>query len=190
MSADTEIVICPDCGGVVGATEASAQGLPCKCFDTAPKKEKVVIPKSILIAEEKLRGNEEDVAEPSPVEAAPGEKVCHQCGKVVSGHRRLKDSRGYICLDCAKKEHKEKKPQGVKCPKCFRVVKPETIATFKEERMCQRCLREAQDMARPGSKRFRKIDDKHFEQQSKTQLYVLIGVALVLGIIIVVSLLK
>ena len=125
-----------------------------------------------------------------PEAATQTEKRCVLCDKNVSGHRRLKDSRGYICLDCAKREQSEGKPKGVKCPKCFRVVKRESLGKFDGRLMCQRCLREAREVTKPGSKRFRKIDGKHFEEHSKTQLYVLGGVAVVLAIVILIGWLK
>lgn len=203
-----DVILCPDCGGVVGATEITEAGPPCRCFADAPKpKPKPVAPIEPIAIESKpnepapggvvnsvTTSDESDSNGVSEQEengaGSSTEKLCVVCGKNVSGHRRLKDSRGYICLDCAKKEQFEKKPQGVKCPKCFRVVKPETLGKFDGSLMCQRCLREAREVTKPGSKRFRKIDDKHFEEHSKTQLYVLVGVAVVLAIIIVVGLLR
>src|ERR1700722_18346956 len=66
-------MICPDCGGVVGASETTAAGPPCTCFTNPAATETAV-----------------DVP-------SPKEKICALCGKDVSGHRRVKDSRGYIC---------------------------------------------------------------------------------------------
>jgi len=155
----------------VGATEASEHGPPCRCFlNRAP-----------------AEPTREEVESAASGSAAPAEKICVLCGKNVAGHRRLKDSRGYICLDCAKKEEAARKPQGVKCPKCGRVVKEDSIGMHDGQRMCQRCLRAAREVAKPGSKRFRKIDDTHFKQSHKTQLLIMVGIAIVLGLIILLN---
>ncbi len=196
-SPDIDVIRCPDCGGVVGATSVTEHGHPCRCFADRPKPKLKPLP--IDLAPDPTPGVVDSVIDsvidsstlssPSD-EARQTEKLCHACGKNVSGHRRLKDSRGYICLDCAKKEQKETKIKGVKCPKCFRVVKAQTISKLDGQRMCVRCLREARELTKPGSKRFRKIDDKHFEEHSKTQLYVLAGLAAVLAIVILVGWLR
>jgi DNA-directed RNA polymerase subunit RPC12/RpoP len=186
------VVYCPECGGVVGATVASEAGQPCKCFEGLPRK------KAAPVEEATMEQADAPADDASP-SAAPGDassvqpkpqKICILCGKDVSGHRRLKDSRGYRCLECAKKEELANKVQGVRCPRCGRTVKEETIAELNGERMCQRCLREQRELTRPGSKRFRKIDDQHFERSHKKQVIVLSVIALVLAFFIVLSLLK
>jgi hypothetical protein len=191
-----QVVFCPDCGGVIGATGPTEFGHACKCFADAPKPKPAAPPADAVSLRDDL---DDDVVAPSPREdtastgeAAPSEqpkveKLCVGCGKNVAGHRRVKDSRGYFCLDCARKESLAKKPQGAKCPKCGRIVKEESMGALDGERMCQRCLREARELARPGSKRFRKIDEKHFEKASKTQLYVLVAIALVLGVLMLMG---
>jgi hypothetical protein len=175
------VVHCPDCGGVVGATTTTDAGPPCRCFADLPAR-------PAPGGDDAPESENERTATDAP--ATVVEKLCALCGKNVAGHRRLKDSRGYICLDCAKAEKAAGKIQGVKCPKCMRVVKEESLNELDGQRMCQRCLREARELRRPGSKRFRKIDHQHFEQQNKTQLYVLAGVALVLLIIMLIGWLR
>jgi DNA-directed RNA polymerase subunit RPC12/RpoP len=116
----------------------------------------------------------------SPAQAV--EKLCISCGKNVAGHRRVKDSRGYMCLNCAKAEEARNKVQGAECPKCHRIVKEDSIATLDGDRLCQRCLREARELRKPGSKRFRKIDGQHFEQAGKKQV---ITLAIIAGVLVV-----
>lgn len=183
------VIHCPDCGGVVGATTTTEHGPPCTCYEARPAPKPEVrleddagISSSTHGADGSSSGT---AATESPAPAT--EKLCVLCGKNVAGHRRLKDSRGYICLDCARKEQAQQKIQGVKCPKCFRVVKEESLGTHDGRKMCQRCLREAREISRPGSKRFRKIDDKHFETANKTQLIVLSIVAGVLALLMLVG---
>lgn len=188
------MVYCPDCGGVVGAKTVTEAGHPCKCFaGVMPKREDPLegVGEAAPLGGD---GNDDTAATESPTGVETGkpvaEKLCVLCGKNVAGHRRVKDSRGYLCLDCARAERARSKPQGVKCPKCGRVVKEESIGLHEGQRMCQRCLREARELRRPGSKRFRKIDDQHFERANKTQLIVLSAVALVLLVIMLIGWLK
>lgn len=194
------MVYCPDCGGVVGAKTVTEAGHPCTCFaDVKPKARAAPEPSlddlGDVAPSEGEVSNDDTAATDSPAAStAPAkqqaEKLCVLCGKNVAGHRRVKDSRGYLCLDCARTEQARNKPQGARCPKCGRIVKEESIAVHDGQRMCQRCLREARELARPGSKRFRKIDDQHFEKANKTQLIVLSAIAAVLLVIMLIGWLK
>lgn len=179
-----DVVFCPDCGGVIGATRTDEFGHPCTCFAAPRKSPAPAAPVEIEPSPTAPGG-----ADAAGDEAADGQpqKLCVLCGKNVAGHRRVKDSRGYLCLDCHRAEQARQKPQGAKCPRCGRVVKAESMGEHEGARMCQRCLREAREVRRPGSKRFRKIDDKHFQEKSKTQLFVLIGIAGVLAVIILLG---
>src|SRR5436309_2393163 len=67
-------LLCPDCGGVVGATETTEAGPPCTCFTSS--------------------SSDTAVDMPSPAGEKQEAKICVLCGKDVTGHRRLKDSRG------------------------------------------------------------------------------------------------
>jgi DNA-directed RNA polymerase subunit RPC12/RpoP len=208
------VITCPDCGGVVGAREVTEHGPPCRCFVDAPRRAPVAplapVAPPAPVVEPRLdaddrAGTGAPTTNGTALAGTPGadtpdtdasdnsaatEKRCALCGKNVAGHRRLKDSRGYICLDCARAEAAQQKPQGIKCPKCFRVVKEESLGEFDGQKVCQRCLREARELARPGSKRFRKIDTKHHEEHKKTQLIVLSAVAGVLLILMLIGWLR
>lgn len=180
-----DVVFCPDCGGVIGATQTDEFGHPCTCFVGARKPATTPVEPPADIEPSPTDPGGADAGD-EPGDGQP-QKLCVLCGKNVAGHRRVKDSRGYLCLDCHRTEQARQKPQGVKCPRCGRVVKAESVGEFDGARMCQRCLREAREVRRPGSKRFRKIDDRHFQEKSKTQLFVLIGIAGVLALIILIS---
>lgn len=176
-----DVVFCPDCGGVIGASEVTEFGHPCRCFADRPKA--ATVTPAGESASEPAGGAESASGEDGASDRAGTEKICVLCGKNVSGHRRVRDSRGYLCLDCHRTEVARQKPQGVKCPRCGRVVKPESLTEHDGQRVCHRCLRELRDLGKPGSKRYRKIDDRHFHEKNKTQLLILLGVAVVLGVL-------
>src|SRR2546421_7102617 len=66
------VIHCPDCGGVVGATQTTEAGPPCTCFG---------IPGAL----DALGNGAESVSDPSGTQVldAPknGPKVCCKCGK-------------------------------------------------------------------------------------------------------------
>lgn len=183
------MVFCPDCGGVIGATRADEFGHPCTCFADVKKPRGGGVTATPAPADDAADAADAAPSPSSVDETAEGQpqKLCVLCGKNVAGHRRVKDSRGYLCLDCHRSEQARQKPQGVKCPRCGRVVREESLGEHEGARMCQRCLREAREVRRPGSKKYRKIDDKHFQEKNKTQLFVLIGIAVVLALLMVIG---
>ncbi|HTL31236.1 MAG TPA: hypothetical protein VL282_18535 [Tepidisphaeraceae bacterium] len=172
-------IICPDCGGIVGATERTAEGVPCTCFQSYKVKDAPADTDALagadpsathLIDAPKLKG-----------------KFCCMCGKDVSGKKRLRDSLGYWCMDCHRADQKKRKPVGVPCPKCGRIVKPETIIVEEDQKMCSRCYREILDERRPGQKRFRTISFKAYDQQERVRLLVLFGIFFALLLIILLK---
>jgi hypothetical protein len=96
-------VVCPDCGGVIG--ELSPGDVPCKC---------------LLESEPMLEQN--TPSDTATIESPRGEKVCHNCGKNVAGHRRVKDSRGYLCYQCAKAERAAEREGKVRCKECRKMI--------------------------------------------------------------------
>jgi hypothetical protein len=169
-------IICPDCGGIVGATERSPEGVPCVCFQSYNVKTAA-------------RPSEDDDPSATHLLDAPKPKgkICCMCGKDVSGKKRLRDSLGYWCMDCHRADQKKHKPQGVGCPKCGRIVKPETIIVEENQKMCSRCYRELLDERRPGNKRFRTISFKAYDQQERIRLLVLFGIFFALLLIILLK---
>jgi DNA-directed RNA polymerase subunit RPC12/RpoP len=131
-------LVCPDCGGVVGATETTEAGPPCRCFvsDNVSKSETVA-----------------DV--PPPVEAppVPAAKVCRICGKDVSGEKRVKDHAGYYCVPCAKEEEKKEHQGRVRCRVCGHLVKEENLTLYEGTKMCPKCQRERVELQKQQIKR-------------------------------------
>jgi len=164
------VIYCPDCGGVVGARETTDAGPPCTCF-----------------VEDKPGPGDTDIAD-APVEAAV--KTCVQCGKDLTGHKRLKDSHGYWCKDCHRADVAEKAPKGVPCPVCKRVVKEESFISVDGHKMCSRCARAKRELKKAGSKKYRQIDTAHFEKENKTTLWVLLGVIILLALFMLYGMLR
>lgn len=184
----TKVIYCPDCGGVVGATSVTEHGAPCRCFADRPKPKPKPEPDLNEPTDEKAGGeSSSNGTAVTDVQESRPEKPCIFCGKNTAGHRRLKDSRGYICLDCAKTEEARKKVQGTSCPKCHRIVKEESMGKHEGQLMCQRCLREAREGARPGSKKYRKIDHSKFEESNKLKVIVLAVLAGVLALFMILG---
>src|SRR3954468_11681306 len=132
------VIHCPDCGGVVGATETTDAGPPCRCFANefdspasglGPRASGLgqvtnPIPDTRYPRPDLDIGEDFDGATPAgAATSSSGEvnsgtqvmdspvapkKVCVRCGKDLAGHRRFKDSFGYWCKDCHRADKAEK----------------------------------------------------------------------------------
>ena len=141
-------LICPDCGGVIGAGPDDAR-FRCVCSGGG------------------AAADDTEVAVAPP----PAAKVCVNCGKDVTGQKRAKDSRGYWCYECHKEDmRKEKgadKPR-VRCPDCGRGVPADSLINFDGIPICQKCRAERSEMAKE-KRRFRpSVGTKHYDLQEKT----------------------
>jgi hypothetical protein len=158
-------LICPDCGGVIGGTGFDAEGRkPCACnksdtgmVDAPDGSDTVSIP-----------------AAPTPQPASNGEqgaiqKPCIMCGKETAGHRRVKDSRGYLCYACAKAEVKEEKAGKIPCAECKRRVKPAGLTDYKGKKICKICL----DYHRERERLEKKVSDEHYKEHDKRTVIIL-----------------
>jgi hypothetical protein len=159
-------VVCPDCGGVIGELETGEK--PCTCFatpqiDPNPSKSDTatIDPKSV-------------------------DKVCLVCGKDVRGHRRVKDSRGYMCYACAKAERKAEKEGKLKCKLCRKLVKPAGLVALNGKMVCRKCFGDYQETARFK----KKVSTKHYESHDKVRLIILAVIAGVLAMFVLASLIK
>ena len=164
--ATTKHVICPDCGGIIGATRVTDEGHPCTCYVSATGS-----------------GSGLESAVTSEVErAAAGvefQKVCIVCGKDVRGHRRVKDSRGYTCYACAKEQRRQELGDTVRCPACDRRVRETSLSNYEGMRICTRCIDERRNLAKASRKRG-VVDQKVFEKHEKKQVVWLVLVLLAL----------
>lgn len=165
------VIHCPDCGGVVGATRHSEHGYPCTCFIKPPPPDDPDDPSGTAMID-------------APVEP---QKICCMCGCDLKGKKRYRDSLGYWCKDCHKSDKDKGKPVGAPCKACGRIVRPETLTALDGDKICSRCLKERRDLRKAGAKRYKKIDDTHFEKHEKRRLLIIAGILVVLGAIIVLN---
>jgi RNA polymerase-binding transcription factor DksA len=132
-------ILCPDCGGVVGATETTEAGPPCRCF----KDQELGLDKSSETTSEPFQGDT------PPVE----KKICRVCGKDVAGQKRVRDQYGYYCFDCAKEVENKERQGRVRCRVCGKLVKPESLTAYEGTKMCPSCHRERIDAQKQVIKR-------------------------------------
>ena len=158
-------LVCPDCGGYIGATGTDGRK-PCNCF------------------KDSNGGKSDTVAIESPVRAdvSASTKRCITCGKDVTGHRRVKDSRGYMCYACAKEEMAAEKVGTVPCAECGRRVRPEGLVAFGSIKICKRCHNDHKDQKKRSVK---KIATRHYEMHEKRTL-IYLSIAFVILLILVI----
>lgn len=108
------------------------------------------------------------------------EKACRTCGKDLAGHRRIKDSLGYLCRECAKAEAPPEDPDRRPCPECERKIKPGGFVPYNGAMICRRCFADHMELdkykkAAPSAAGFVRQ-----EKQKLGRLLALAGVLLVL----------
>lgn len=165
-----EALICPDCGGVIGATSNDVK--PCTCAPVATK----------------TRAHDEPIA-PAPVEperVAP-KKICRICGKDLAGHRRLKDSLGYVCVACANDEAEAKEAGLVSCGECGRKLKPAGLIDYHGTKICRKCFADHQELSKFKAP---PPDLTQHKQHEKESLKTLLIIGAVLLIIILLATFK
>ncbi|MBC7783093.1 MAG: hypothetical protein H7144_04570 [Burkholderiales bacterium] len=126
-----EAIICPDCGGVVGGDRASGVQV-CQCFASRGDYE----------------AREQPAVEAARIAAEKVDKRCRVCGKNLSGHRRVKDSRGYMCLPCMKAEEEAAVEGLIACAECGRHLKPDGLIDYHGVRICKKCFNDHKELSR------------------------------------------
>jgi len=171
-------LLCPDCGGIIGATEATEEGHPCECFGGAGSDGPLSLSDTDRI-DSPVPASERAAA------AAAVSKICFTCGKDTSGHRRIKDSRGYQCYACAKAARREETGGTVKCPECGRRVRANSIREYEGMKICGRCVEHRKEVKK---KAVRKVATHSFERHERKQLKWLLLFFAVLATIVVLNL--
>jgi len=165
-----EIVRCPDCGGIVGASEPTDDGPPCTCF---------VQP-----------SHREDASQGTDVMPSPGaspQKFCRVCGKDLTGKKRFKDTLGYWCPECAEEDKHRQEEKGTPCAKCGRKVPEQSMTSVDGKLICTRCVREERELRAPGNKKFRAISDRSYKEHEKRNMIILAVAAVVLIILMIIA---
>jgi hypothetical protein len=110
-------------------------------------------------------------------------KVCCQCGVDLTGKERLRDSRGYWCMDCHRSDKKASEPKGIRCPDCGRVVSPGAIVDWDNRKICESCRNDLRNVSK--IKKYKMISDKNFhKEERKIVLWLVVAAAILLTIII------
>ena len=198
-------LVCPDCGGVVGATERTEAGDPCRCFadrvasrpanlaSDDPSVSGSLAGVSVSGVDPAGDGVAYDPVADAPVADAPPKpaaaKLCRDCGKDLAGHRRYKDAatNTYQCPACRDEELKRLNFGRVPCRVCGQLTKEEKLTDYEGTKMCpdchdQRTLARRQEIQRIGFHGARVRHELH-------GIYVLLAIAAVLAVIVTVGIL-
>ncbi len=162
-----DALLCPDCGGVVGATEPTEAGPPCRCF----------------VAQTSPVDKAEETLSDTVTVHAPIAKICRICGKDVAGQKRVRDHLGYYCYACAKEEEKKEHQGRVRCRVCGHLVKEEVLTNYEGTKMCPRCHAERIEAQKTQIKRmgFKGVRTR----EELRQLKVLLAIAGVLAVVMI-----
>jgi hypothetical protein len=167
-SISTELT-CPECGGIIGASEESS-GRACRCLANNPAAG--------------ISNGEPSSGDTVVESSIPATKVCCQCGKDLTGKKRLRDSRGYWCVDCHKADKAANAPKGEKCDDCGRIVAPTALSEFEGRRICGICRNDQAEAARE-KRRLSPVKTDAYQKLDRRRLIVMFGVFIVLLIIII-----
>ncbi len=171
-------VLCPDCGGVIGATDVDANGRgPCTCAKFEPAAPPIRSDSSDTVS---IPSAPQESAEP----AAAAVKLCIACGKNLSGHRRVKDSRGYMCYECAKSEIKTERDGLVQCAECGKRLKEAGLVDYEGIRICKKCFEDHKEIQK---KVVKKVAVAQYDKQEKKSLIIMGIVLAILGTIILLK---
>jgi hypothetical protein len=193
-------MVCPDCGGVVGATEPTDAGPPCRCFADGSGSSSALMGGTLsgsmtgtvgghagLGSDRNLGDGSEATASDLVVPDAPPPvavvKVCRVCGTDVAGHRRYKDSLGYLCGACKEAEQLRENHGRVACRVCGKLVLPENLTEYEGTKMCPKCHEERQKVRLQEIKRIGFKGARNRDEIRQLTIYLAIGGALLLIIL-------
>lgn len=122
-------VVCPDCGRVIAAPGAIAEGMRCRCHDAKGAAGIAAVIDAEILAKQKS--------------TKEGEKSCYVCGASLAGRVRLKDNLGhYWCKQCASADKKQKRREERNtCADCSRPFPKEKLQFFQNVKLCPTCFK-------------------------------------------------
>jgi hypothetical protein len=164
--------ICPDCGGIIGGERTGAER-PCRCPITPPSA---------------VSASTDTVDEREDETSRKKRKVCCQCGKSLEGHRRFKDSVGYWCKDCHRKDKAEHTAAETRCPDCGRMRPIESMVMYQGRSICPTCHKEAIVIAK--KKANKAAAEAAHKAHERRNLYIMIGIFSVLLLIVIYSFIR
>ena len=182
---------CPDCGGIVGATEVTEAGPPCRCFADSPSMSSSGTMSGTMTGT--MAGTMHGSGTGSSDGVSVGEppppptvviKACRLCGKDLTGQKRFKDVHGYYCVPCNDEEKLRLNQGRVPCKVCGKLVRPENLTDYEGTAMCPKCHEERiesrkEQMKRIGFKGARSRDEL---QQINTILVALAALAVIIAV--------
>lgn len=176
-------LICPECGGVIGELTRDTD-TPCTCLRGARTDND-----AYRQAAAAAPGHDAAPRDAAPTDDAPeaGEsaKVCRICGKSVTGKKRYKDTLGYWCVDCHKKEKKQRTAGQERCTGCGRMFPRERLLDSGADVLCRTCNR---DRIAKQREMIRSAEKGHIHTtHEKRQLLILLGIVVLLVLIILLS---
>lgn len=167
---------CPDCGGVIGASQTTDAGKPCTCKKNARAGDTVDEPELQVESASSSTNNS----------AEKNDKVCCSCGKDLRGHRRWKDSAGYWCKDCHRVDRARNTVPEQRCPDCGRMKAVDKLREYDGEQICNSCAKIRDD---EKERKQRRLEAKMAEDQIKMaslRKWIIIGVVMTLLLIVAV----
>lgn len=168
MSTD---LVCPECGGIIGGSSEDP-GRACTCWSDKSG--------SRGVSAATQNGGPDVIDEP----AAPKAKICCQCGKELTGKKRLRDSRGYWCYACHKLDQEANKQKGERCADCGRIVSPTALGDFEGRKICGSCRNDRKEAALAERRRSGISTASYDRHDKKRLLWMLAAVAVLVTIII------
>ncbi len=204
-------VTCPTCGGIIFSDDVDAMELtPCTCAVSTnsaspPAKSSASMGQEPLSSLTSIStGDDEDSVNPfssvAPArpssESSESRKECCNCGKDITGRKRLKDSEGrYWCPDCGKKDEKQKRiarkrEEEVKstCGMCGTSVAVQNLLNYDNRFVCQSCYKEQKELEKKTEARIGRINSAFKGQDWKRLVPLLVIMGICLLIIILRSL--
>lgn len=200
-----EDVTCPTCGGIIFSDDADAMALtPCTCGAPTPAEAaSVSVERGTSSSLTSISFGEEEEESANPFASVPAarpsadsaesRKQCCNCGKDVTGRKRLKDSEGrYWCPDCGKKDEKQKRvarkrEEAVKsvCGMCGKDVAVQNLLNYDNRFICQSCYKEQKELEKKTEARIGRINNAFKGQDWKrlTPMLVIMGICLLIIIL-------
>jgi hypothetical protein len=172
-------LICPDCGGVVGATETTEAGPPCRCFTPDAKSTATATVNGASNGGSASGSGASAHEIHHPADA----KVCRVCGRDITHSPRYKDSSGYMCHACHVIDKEKAKPVGVKCKDCGRVVLESALIDFQGVKVCFKCHEDRVEKA-AHDKKYGTVSNQNFQQYDKRTVLIIGGIIGLLGLLI------
>ncbi|MGA2230317.1 MAG: hypothetical protein ABSH22_05410 [Tepidisphaeraceae bacterium] len=179
-------LICPDCGGVIGADENDPRP-KCRCEGALSLDDTEV---ELQAAANAAQGSPAAPIPVTPAPAAGPKKLCCVCGRDVTHEKRAKDEKGYWCYDCHKADRERQRggpdKARARCPECGRLVPAESIATLHGITMCAKCRVEQDELPNHLKLKYRRRNKEEPAEQKAAEKKRILILSVVFGILVII----